>query len=106
MSRLEDLFAVQIRGARLPTPERELVFANDRGWRLDFAWPHSGLAVEVEGGIHTRGRHTRGAGFEADCEKYNEAALSGWRVLRVTGEMVRDGRALKTIERALEEPNP
>jgi hypothetical protein len=51
----------------------------------------------------TRGRHVRGRGYEADCEKYSEAALRGWRVLRVTNGMVRDERALALLERALRE---
>ena len=51
------------------------------------------VAVEVEGGVWTGGRHTRGKGFEADCEKYNAATERGWRVLRVTPKMIADGRA-------------
>ena len=41
-----------------------------------------------------------------DCEKYNEAALASWKVLRFTAAMVRNGEALGVIERALrEQPN-
>jgi hypothetical protein len=58
------------------------------------------LAVECEGGTWSEGRHVRGGGFEGDCEKYSEAALDGWRVLRVTTTMIDDGRALYFIERA------
>ena len=101
MSTLEDTLARQLRAAGLPTPEREVRFQPPRRWRLDFAWPAHSLAVEVDGGTWTGGRHTRGQGFENDCEKLNHALLNGWRVLRVTGAMVRDGRALATIEAAL-----
>jgi len=41
------------------------------------------IAVEIEGGVWTGGRHTRGAGFRQDMEKYNEATAMGWRVFRV-----------------------
>lgn len=56
-----------------------------RKFRFDFAWPEYMLAVEIEGGAGTGGRHTRKRGFQSDCEKYNHALLNGWRVLRFTG---------------------
>ena len=87
--------------AELPPPEREYPFAPPRKFRADFAWPDRRLLVEVEGGTWTRGRHTRPEGYAKDCEKYNTAALCGWRVLRFTGGMVSDGSALATIEEAL-----
>jgi len=59
------------------------------------------LAVEVEGGVYSRGRHTTGIGFTRDCDKLNCAVLLGWRVLRFTAEMVNDGTALKMISYAL-----
>ena len=105
MSDGEELLAWQMTQAGIDFI-REYRFC-ERRWRVDFAIfinanPYDKLAVEVEGGAWSRGRHTRGAGFEADIEKYNEAALLGWRVLRVTPKMVEDGRALQWIERAIE----
>ena len=100
-SHLEQRLAWQIQVLKLPAPVREHKFHSDRRWRFDFAWPSVMLAVEVEGGTRSQGRHTRHVGFEQDCEKYNAAALAGWRVLRFTGTMVRDGRALACIEEAL-----
>ena len=101
MSRLEEQLVLHIRAARLPAPEREYVFAAPRRFRFDLAWPAQKLAVEVEGGTWVQGRHGRGSGMRTDAEKYNLAALAGWRVLRVTTDMVRDGSALTWIERAL-----
>lgn len=100
-SKFEDEFTFQLSAAGLPRPEAEYKFAAPRRWRFDFAYPGLKLAIELEGGIWTDGRHTRGSGFEGDCEKYNEAALRSWKVLRFTGAMIKDGRALRTVERAL-----
>jgi hypothetical protein len=76
------LRALEVRG--LPRPEREWKFETKRRWRFDYAWPLQMIALEVEGGVWTGGRHTRGAGFLKDVEKYNRAAVLGWRLLRVT----------------------
>jgi len=67
--------------------EREFKFHPTRNWKFDFAWP-SKVAVEVEGGAFSGGRHTRGAGFTEDCEKYNRAVLLGWKLLRFTPQML------------------
>lgn len=61
------------------------------------------IAIEIEGGAWTRGRHTRGAGFIRDMEKYNHAALLGWRVLRFTPQDVLTGKAIAFIKRVLDE---
>jgi hypothetical protein len=58
--------------------------------------------VEREGGAFCGGRHTRGAGFRADLEKYNQATLLGFHVLRFLPEQFDDGSAFETIKRALE----
>jgi very-short-patch-repair endonuclease len=60
----------------------EFKFHPMRKWRFDFAWPEKRVAVEIEGGVWTRGRHTRGSGYIGDMEKYNSAVEMGWRVLR------------------------
>ena len=102
-SALESRMALHIRALGLPEPECEYRFARPRQWRFDFAWPALLLAVEVEGGSWSGGRHTSGAGFAADCEKYNEATLRGWRVLRVTGAHVKSGAAVEWLRRAVGE---
>lgn len=101
MSELEHELSYMMALIGLDVPEREYRFHKVRRWRFDFAFPDRMIAVEVEGGVWSRGRHTRPGGFEADCEKYNEAALLGWRIFRVTSAMVKDGRALDIVERAL-----
>ena len=79
----------------LPEPTLEYRFDAKRRWRFDYAWPAQKVALEVEGGVFTRGRHTRGAGFLKDIDKYNAATLAGWKVLRVTPkELLTKGPAL------------
>lgn len=93
--------ALQIRAAGLPKPVREHAPIADRGWRIDFAWPDQLVACEVEGGIYTRGRHTRPQGFNDDAEKYNTLAIAGWVVIRVTTDHIKSGQALAWLRRAV-----
>ena len=89
-SNLETAFAYwwNLLAEDLPEPVTEYKFHPKRKWRMDVAWPDYRLCVELEGGVHNGGRHTRGAGFEADAEKYNAAAVMGWTVLRYTANML------------------
>lgn len=86
---------------KLPAPVVELRFHPVRKWRFDVAFEAAKLAVEVEGGVYIAGRHSRGQGLEADAEKYAEAAILGWTVLRVTPRQVKNGQAVNWIERWL-----
>lgn len=70
----------------VPAPEREAMVVPGRRWRFDFTWPDAKLALEIEGGTWSDGRHVRGSGYRADVEKYNAATLAGWRVIRATAE--------------------
>lgn len=72
-----------------------------RMWRFDFAIPELLIGIECEGGIFTGGAHTRGAHYESDLEKYNAAALLGWRVLRFSGDMISSGYAISLVELAI-----
>ena len=101
------MLEAQIRAAGLREPEREHRFHPYRRWRFDLAWADLMLAAEVDGAVWTEGRHTRGSGFVRDCEKMTEAALAGWRVLRLVTDWVPSGRALEYVRRALEDdPTP
>jgi len=81
--------------------EPEYKFCSSRKWRFDFAIPSHKIAVEIEGGIWTGGRHTRGQGFIDDMEKYNEAAILGWRVLRFQPKEADNGALRSTVYRAV-----
>lgn len=75
------------------------------------AFPEIKLAVEVEGLTHygknrdgsmKLGRHQTAQGYEADLEKYEQAMLMGWTVYRCSGNMVKSGNAINTIEKLME----
>lgn len=107
----ERMLAYQIEDAQLPAPEVEYRFCEPRLWRFDFCWPAYWLAVEVEGGFvrtlrgewHTTYGHASANRFIADVEKYNEAAMMGFRLLRFPSALVEDGTAIKLIRRFFEE---
>ena len=90
LSRGEEAFALAWRAIRGQLFEREHVFNPTRKWRFDFAWPAAKVAVEIDGGTWGNGRHSRGAGYAADCEKLNNAAMLGWCVIRLTPAMIED----------------
>jgi hypothetical protein len=95
MAQSYEWFLALCKAAKLPQPVMEHRFHDKRRWRFDFAWPDYKVALEVEGGIWSGGRHTRGVGFIKDMEKYNKATLLGWRVLRIQPSEL---RALQTID--------
>ena len=77
--------------------EQEFKFHPDRKWRADFHIVGHKLLVEVEGGIWSGGRHTRGKGYIGDMEKYNAAVGMGYRVLRFSTEQVKSRFAVNGI---------
>lgn len=115
MSKAEEMLALHLRAEGIPA-EREYRFgaiaaggpgkglrdrldkAGLKDWRFDFAFPDNRLAVEVEGGGWSGGRHTRGAGFAEDLRKYEAAMRLGWTIYRCSPEMVTSGRAIETIK--------
>jgi hypothetical protein len=91
------------RGYPAPVPEYPFARGIGRKWRFDLAWPDlpRPVAMEFEGGVYSRGRHVRPAGFAGDVEKYNEAAILGWVLVRATYKQVASGEAFNWLERAL-----
>ncbi|MCG5790272.1 DUF559 domain-containing protein [Acinetobacter baumannii] len=83
--------------------EQEYKFHPKRKWRADFLITGTKILVEVEGGIWSGGRHTRGKGYLGDMEKYNEAAMMGFTVLRFSTEQVKSGLAVQQIEKMVGE---
>lgn len=83
----------------LHEPVPEFCFSPSRKWRFDWAWPEHMIALEIEGGIWKGGRHNRGSGFLNDMEKYNEAAIMGWRIVRTTPKDFENGNVMALLER-------
>ena len=95
------LFAAACKAHGLPIPVEEYQFCPGRRWRFDYCWGEFDLALEVEGGIWTRGRHVRGAGFLADMRKTPEAEILGWFMIYATPQDVESGAVFETIKRFL-----
>ncbi|OTG93679.1 hypothetical protein [Acinetobacter sp. ANC 3832] len=79
--------------------EQEFKFHPKRKWRADFHLVEKMILVEVEGGIWSNGRHTRGKGYLGDLEKYNAATMLGYQLLRFSTEQVKSGLAVQQIEK-------
>lgn len=104
-----------------PDLVEEHVFLPGRRFRFDFAIPRLKIGMEVEGGVFAgdragqldvvggklvsrpggKSRHTTGAGYTRDAEKYNLAALAGWLVLRFTSPMLVTGQAVQMVREAI-----
>lgn len=64
---------------------KEHKFKRDRKWRFDWAFPSIRVAVEFEGGVYMKtSGHNTAKHYTKDTQKYNAAAVSGWKVIRVT----------------------
>lgn len=100
MSEAEDVLALHCKVNKIEF-QREYKFHPTRKWRADFFMGHM-LLVEIEGGIFVNGRHSRGAGMEADMEKYNAAQELGYTVLRFSSGMVKNGSAIAMVQRFIQ----
>lgn len=99
-----DEFLILCIHAGIPEPrskshkDGELRFCPPRRWRFDYAWEDHKIAVEMQGGLWTRGRHSGGTGQVNDMEKFNAAVMCGWRVLQFTPEQVRKGDPISFVK--------
>ena len=97
------MFAKIVKSSTGLDVEKEYRFHPTRKWRFDYAIPAIKLAVEVEGGVWTGGRHTSSKGFLGDMEKYNEAALLGWCLIRTTPDQLLTSKTIELIKRRQKE---
>ena len=94
----ETTLSLQLKALKIEF-EQEFEFHPKRKWRADFHLIGKKILIEVEGGIWSGGRHTRGKGYLGDMEKYNAATMLGYQVIRFSTEQVKSGLAIKQIEK-------
>lgn len=100
-----DAFCLLLRqhlGAEVVSEHR---FHPTRLWRFDYAIPDHRIAIEIDGGVWQQGRHNRPKGYIADLEKFNHAAILGWRVLKFTPQQQHSAKTLRLIREAIEWQN-
>lgn len=100
--KITDLFTTLCKSDLRVECVKEYRFHPVRRWRFDYAIPSHKIALEVEGGVWTGGRHTSPKGFLGDIEKYNTATLLGWRVFRTTPDALLTSDTLKLIKQAIQ----
>lgn len=106
------LFDLRCQAAGLPIPVHEYKFHPKRRWKFDALF--DGLvALEVEGGLFGVGEKCPTCGqrravghkgierLKSDIEKYNEATIMGYVLIRCTPDKVDDGSVFAVIRRAL-----
>lgn len=98
---LRDVFTVICKTDLKVDCVKEFKFHPVRKWRFDYAVPEHKIALEVEGGVWTGGRHTSPKGFLGDIEKYNTATLMGWRVFRTTPDDLYKKKTLDLMKSAI-----
>lgn len=96
----EALFDAACQSHGLPVPVREYRFHPTRKWRFDFLFDCN-VAVEVQGGLFSGGRHVRGAALLQEYDKINSAQIMGFIVLMVTPQQVENGEMFELVKRAL-----
>lgn len=85
--------------------EAELRFYPTRKWCFDYAIPELKIAIEIDGGVWTYGRHNRASGYVKDVEKLNTAASLGWLVLRIVRENSYTNATLELIKQTIKARN-
>lgn len=93
--------ALRILASFAPDAVAEHRFHPVRRWRFDLAIPSRMVAIEVDGGVWSGGRHSGGAGQIKDMEKHNHAAMLGWRILRFTPRQMRESEWVAQVKRTI-----
>ena len=73
-----------------------------RKWRADYAILSHKILIEQEGGVFSFGRHTRGAGYLKDMEKYNNATALGFKILRFTPSQLLSKDTIELMKKTID----
>jgi len=92
---LERKFSLYWLAVKGPKLEAEFKFCESRRWKSDFCHVASKTLIELEGGLYINGGHSRGAAYEKNLEKYNEAQFLGYHLFRLGPNMI----TVKNLER-------
>jgi len=109
----DKIFFSMLAEYKLPKPKTEFVFHPDRNWKFDYCYPDKKIAIEKEGGIFnqkktkkdgttyiSKGAHGSITGILRDIEKYTEAAILGYRVIRIVASDFLKWESIEKIQRA------
>ena len=95
---LKNDFAKLISESAAEPFELEFAFAApERKWRADIAFPGVRVAIEIDGGTWTLGRHNRPGSVLKDMEKGNGYAARGWVVFHTPWEWIEDGEKVREL---------
>lgn len=99
----DPLFLKILKAKGLPAPIPEYPFSKPLGrkHRADYCWPAHMVILEVDGGVWSGGRHTRGAGWLNDTEKMWLAAQLGYRWVRCTPQQLRNPDTFEHLREVL-----
>jgi hypothetical protein len=75
--------------------------APDRKWRSDIAWPSVRVALEIDGGTWTMGRHNRPGAVLKEMEKANGYAERLWLDFHAPWEWIEIGQIEESIVAAI-----
>lgn len=96
---LEGEFAFVLKAHGIGGYHRQFRFHPVRKWAADFAWPVSRFIVDIDGMLFKPGPggHTSPAGIRRDYERDLAAMALGYRVLRLTSEMIESPEVIAVV---------
>lgn len=71
-------------------PGRNNCYLPNSKLEFDFSWKSIKVAVEIQGGLHSRGGHTTATGIKRDMRKVNLAQTNGWILLQLSRDDIAD----------------